>query len=175
MHTLYNTERLTLRKVTENDAPFILQLVNTPAWHRFIGDRNVHSESDAESYLRNGALKQYEAYGFGSFCMELTESKTPIGMCGLYKRDYFTYFDLGFALLPEFEGRGLAFEAAQTIVYLAKNDWKLPALLAITSKDNDRSMGLLQRLGFQQVEDVQFPNETEILNCFRLELHPESN
>jgi ribosomal-protein-alanine N-acetyltransferase len=170
MIIIARTERLILRRATENDADFILELVNTPAWHRFIGDRDVHSIADARDYLDNGPLKSYRDNGFGSYCLELTETGERIGMCGLYKRDSLHYFDLGFALLPEFEGKGYVGEASEGVLKQAKEELNMHTVLAITSKDNERSMNLLKRLGFHLEHDFILPNETEVLNCFRLDL-----
>ncbi len=170
MKPIAHTERLILRRVTLADADFILELVNTPGWLAFIGDRNVHSLEDAENYLKNGVLKSYTEFGFGSYCLELKSSGKRIGMCGLYKRDFFPYFDLGFALLPQSEGNGYAKEACAAIINQAKNKLNLPALLAITSKENERSMTLLKKLDFHQQDDVEFPDSGEVLNCFRLNL-----
>ncbi len=43
---IYNqkTNRLTLRKLEEKDCSFILELLNTEGWLKFIGNRNVHNE-----------------------------------------------------------------------------------------------------------------------------------
>ena len=59
MQIIIETERLFLRKITIDDATFMLELLNTPTWLQFIGDRNVHSIEDAENYLKNGTLKSY--------------------------------------------------------------------------------------------------------------------
>jgi RimJ/RimL family protein N-acetyltransferase len=91
-------------------------------------------------------------------------------MCGLHRREGLPHIDLGFALLPQFEGNGYAAEASEAIIRLAGERWKLSTLLAITSKDNERSMSLLRRLGFQLQGDVTLPGDSEVLNCFRLDL-----
>ena len=58
------TERLILRRFTLDDAAFAFELVNDPAWLRYIGDRNVRSLEYARAYLKNGTLAMYEAVGF---------------------------------------------------------------------------------------------------------------
>jgi RimJ/RimL family protein N-acetyltransferase len=47
MSPIHETERLLLRPFNTDDAPFILELVNSPGWLQFIGDRNIHSIEDA--------------------------------------------------------------------------------------------------------------------------------
>ena len=64
---ILETERLILRKFTLADAPFILELVNTPTWLQFIGDKGVRNLQDAQNYLKNGSLKSYQENDFGFY------------------------------------------------------------------------------------------------------------
>jgi hypothetical protein len=75
------TDRLLIRWLTIDDAPFILKLVNEPAWLRFIGDRGVKNIEDARNYLLKGPLAMYARLGFGLYLTALKESGMPIGMC----------------------------------------------------------------------------------------------
>jgi RimJ/RimL family protein N-acetyltransferase len=138
------TERLILRRLTVDDAGFILTLLNEPSFLRYIGDKKVRNVDDARQYILNGPVASYERNGFGLNLVELKESHTPIGICGLLKRDELPAPDIGFALLPDFWNKGFAFEAATAVLQNAR----LEHVLAITSLDNDASINLLQRLGF---------------------------
>ena len=139
------TERLILRRLTVDDAEFILTLLNEPSFLRFIGDKKVRNLDDARQYILNGPVASYDRHGFGLNLVELKESHTPIGICGLLKRDELPDPDIGFALLPDFCNKGFAFEAATAVL----QDAKPKRVLAITSLDNDASINLLQRLGFR--------------------------
>jgi len=140
------TSRLRLREFTEGDAAFILELVNEPAWLRFIGDRNVHSLEDARVYIARGPVASYARHGFGLWAVELRES--PIGMCGLIRRDSLPHADLGFAFLARHRGHGYAREAAAAAVAVAREAFALPRLLAITDPDNTASRAVLEHVGF---------------------------
>ena len=142
------TQRLLLRQFTVDDADFILTLLNEPSFLRYIGDKKVRNLDDARQYILNGPVATYERYGFGLCLIELRESKTPIGMCGLLKREELPDPDIGFALLPDFWKQGFAFEASSAVLNDASERLKLERILAITSLDNDASIDLLQRLGF---------------------------
>ena len=142
------TERLILRRFTVDDAQFILTLVNEPSFLRYIGDKKIRSIEDARQYILNGPVASYERHGFGLCLVELKESHTPIGMCGLLKREELPAPDIGFALLPEFWNKGFAFEAAVPVLQDARERLGLQRILAITSLDNEASIKLLQRLGF---------------------------
>ena len=167
--TVLETERLSLRRLTVDDAEFILALLNEPSFLRYIGDKKVRNLDDARQYILNGPVGSYERHGFGLKCVELRESHTPIGMCGLLKRDELPDPDIGFALLPDFWNKGFAFEAAQAVLKDARERLQLQRILAITSLDNEASINLLQRLGFKFDEVVQMAPDREPLRLFSSE------
>ena len=141
------TERLRLRPFHESDAPMVLELLNDPAWLRFIGDRKVRSLDDARDYVRK-LSGGYERNGFGLYLVERKDDREPLGMCGLVKRDTLRDPDLGFAFLARHRGAGYAEEAARATLLHAKSDLRLPRLAAVATPDNQRSARLLERLGF---------------------------
>jgi [ribosomal protein S5]-alanine N-acetyltransferase len=149
MSAILDTERLVLRKLTVNDAGFIAGLLNTPTWLRFIGDRGVRTIADAQSYIMKGPLISYTVHGFGLYLVELKATAQSIGMCGILKRDSLEVPDIGYALLPEFENKGYAYEVASATVDHAFKELHLLKLAAITDIDNDRSVRLLERLDFK--------------------------
>jgi len=141
------TERLTLREVSTDDADFILRLLNEPSFLRFIGDKGVRNLQDARQYILNGPIASYNQNGFGLYLVVLKSTNTSIGMCGLIKRETLTDVDIGFAFLPEFWNKGYALESATAVFSYGKNVLKLPRIVAITNKDNVTSGKLLERLG----------------------------
>ena len=143
------TERLFLRQFTVDDAQFILTLLNEPSFIRYIGDKKVRNVDDARQYILNVPVTSYERHGFGLCLVELKESNTPIGMCGLLKRDELADPDIGFAFLPDFWNKGFAFEASTAVLNDARERLRLERILAITSLDNEASIKLLERLGFK--------------------------
>ena len=142
------TPRLRLRELTEDDAAFILELVNEPAWLRFIGDRNVHTLEEARGYIARGPVASYAKHGFGLWAVTLRASQESVGMCGLIRRDSLPHADLGFAFLARHRGHGYAREAAAAAVALAREPYGLTRLLAITDPDNTASRAVLEHVGF---------------------------
>lgn len=151
------TDRLILRYLTHDDKHFIMRLVNEPSWLRFIGDRNVHSPEDAVRYITDGPMAMYAKHGFGLFLVALKDSGTPIGMCGLLKRDTLEHVDIGFAFLPEYWGQGYAYEAAAATMTYGQTQHGLKKIIAITSPDNISSIKLLKKLGLTEKEVIQLP------------------
>jgi RimJ/RimL family protein N-acetyltransferase len=144
---LIETPRLVLRRLAPEDAEFILELLNDPAFLRHIGDKGVRNKRQARAYIRNGPMASYDRFGFGLYHVAL-QGGTPIGICGLLKRDTLDDVDLGFAFLPDFRARGYAFESAEAVLAHARATRGLTRVLAITSPDNAASIGLLEKLGF---------------------------
>lgn len=158
-----NTERLTIRPFTLDDAPFILRLLNEPSFIENIADKGVRDLEGARSYLREGPMASYERHGFGLWRVELRGDGTPIGMAGLLKRDYLDAIDIGYALLPEFCGAGYAFEATSAVLAFARNQLDARRVLAIVAAYNERSIKLLQKLGFEAEGSVRIPGDSEDL------------
>ena len=153
------TARLRLRHLLDSDAPFILALLNEPDFIRNIGDREVRTAEDARRYIQHGPTASYSQHGFGLWLVELRDSGDPIGICGLLKRDYLEHPDLGFALLPAFERRGFAYEAAHAVLNEAFSVMKFQKVLAISLPENLASIRLLKRLGFEYRDQLQHENE----------------
>ena len=166
--TVLDTERLLLRPITVDDAEFILILLNEPSFLRYIGDKQVRNVEDARQYILNGPIASYERHGLGLLLVELRDSHTRIGMCGLLKRDELPEPDIGFTLMPDFWNKGFAFEAAQAVLQDARDRLKLQRILAITSLDNDASIKLLERLGFRFERITRLAPDREEVKLFVL-------
>jgi RimJ/RimL family protein N-acetyltransferase len=141
------TDRLTLRRITTDDAPVILALVNDPAWLEFIGDRGVRTLDDARAYIEKGPVAMYQRLGFGLYLAVRKADGAPVGMAGLVKRDTLDDVDVGFAFFPEFRGQGYAHEAAAAVIAHGKSALGLDRIVAITSPSNARSIRVLEKLG----------------------------
>ena len=174
MTPILETNRLLLREFKKQDASFILKLLNSPGWLKYIGDRNVHSLADAERYLETGPIKSYSVNGYGLSCVAMKESNAPIGMCGFVRRDILPDADLGFAIDSDFEGKGFMFEIANAYISYATDQLRLSRVLGLTTPYNLRSISLLQRLGFTYRNEFMLPGQAEPLLLFRLDLNRQN-
>ena len=139
-----HTERLRIRPVGRSDADFLIVLVNSEGWLKFIGDRNLHTKKQAEDYIE----KISGIPDFHYNIIELKNSLVPVGIISFILRENNDHPDLGFALLPRFTGNGYAEEASRG--YLQEVFKQHPDLkvLAITKHNNDKSIQLIEKLGF---------------------------
>jgi RimJ/RimL family protein N-acetyltransferase len=163
---ILETERLVLRRAVVEDSEFILELLNDPAWLRFIGDRGVRTLDDARAYILKTLVGMYERLGFGLYLTELKGESIPIGLCGLIKRDSLEDVDIGFAFLPEFCGKGYAYESASAVMAYGRRTFGLKRLVAITSPDNEASVRLLEKLGFHFERMAELPGDSEAVSLF---------
>lgn len=147
--TVLETERLTLRRLSPDDAEFILDLLNQPSFLRYIGDKGVRNTEEAINYIQTGPVASYEEHGFGLYLVQLKQTGASIGICGLLKRETLSDVDIGFAFLPAYWSRGYALEAAEAVMKYGKEKFGLQRIVAITSLENESSIKLLEKLGMK--------------------------
>ena len=164
--TVLETDRLQLTHLSDRDAEFIRGLLNEPSFLRFIGDRGVRTADDARRYIQDGPVAGYARYGHGLLRVGLKDGDTPIGMCGVLRRDTLPEPDLGFSLLPAYWSMGYAFEAASAVMRHARGTLRLGRILAITSVDNESSIRLLGKLGFRFERLIRLGDDTTELRLF---------
>ncbi|MCP3060058.1 GNAT family N-acetyltransferase [Myxococcus sp. K38C18041901] len=160
------TERLVLRRVTHEDAAFILGMLNEPSWLRFIGDRGVRTLEAAHDYIKTVPLTQYAQLGYGLYLVEGRKDGASMGLCGLLKRDALEHPDIGFAFMPAYWNQGYAREAAEAVLRHAREDHAISRIAAIVSKDNVSSIKLLERLGLRFERYMRLPGASEDISLY---------
>ena len=162
----FTTQRLSIQPTSEEDAILIYELMNTPKFIQFVGNRNIQSIEEARAYIRKKMLPQLHSLGYSNYTIIRKEDNKKLGACGLYNREGLDGIDIGFGLLPQYEGKGYAFEASQRILKAAIEDFKIKSIKSITSKENLGSQALLKKLGFRVSGSITLPGETEELILF---------
>jgi ribosomal-protein-alanine N-acetyltransferase len=152
------TGRLDLREATLADAPFMRRLLSSPGWIRHISDLNITSDEDAAVYIRDKLLNEYRTQGMGLWIVTEKSCGEAVGLCGLLRRSHLKHVDLGYAFLPEHQGKGYAREAAAACLEYGKNFFGLHRIIAVTKSDNARSINLLLALGMRFQDTVTWPS-----------------
>ncbi len=160
------TNRLILRRLSPDDADFIIELLNEPSFIRYIGDRKIRTREDAHKYILNGPVDSYERHGFGLYLVELRDTGIPIGICGLLKRENLADVDVGFAFLPKFWSKGYAYESASAVLKYAKEICGLNRIVGITSPDNIASISVLEKLGLKFESMVRLTEDSPEIKLF---------
>ncbi|WP_417452862.1 GNAT family N-acetyltransferase [Kiloniella sp.] len=144
---ILETDRLIVREIDEADAPFILRLLNDPAFIKNIADKEIRTLDQACDYINSGPVTSYRENGFGLFVLVLKEGKASIGMCGLVKRDGLDDPDIGYALLPEYCSKGYAVEAANAVLEYGHTQLGIDKIVGIVNPDNTGSAKVLEKIG----------------------------
>jgi RimJ/RimL family protein N-acetyltransferase len=163
--SVIQTPRVDLRELRLDDAEYILELLNEPAFIRFIGDKGVRTLADAREYLLQGPLDSYVRNGFGLYAACLRDG-TPIGMCGLVKREGLDDPDVGFAFLSRYWAKGYAVESAGAVLAHAVQVLHLERVVAITSPDNWSSIAVLEKIGFKFERMIRLVDHSPELKLF---------
>lgn len=158
-HANFSTERLVLRPLALNDAKFMHELVHTPAWLKFIGDRKVESVIDAADYIQrildNPAVRYW--------VVQPKDQEISIGTITLIKRDYLPYPDIGFAFLPYYGKKGYAYEATKQVLDTFLKDPSFPTIMATAAPDNIDSIRLLEKLGLTFKEKIEIEGKAPVV------------
>ncbi len=165
------SDRLSIRPISIIDAAFMLQLMNTAGWLEFIGDRNVKDRTAASNYILTRIIPSYHSYGFGLYLVLLKNKNTPIGICGLVKREGLDHPDLGFAVLPEYAGQGYTSEASETILNYADKQLEIPIIYGITTQLNIAAIRVLEKQGLRFQQTVQLPQDKNEFLLYAKALH----
>jgi ribosomal-protein-alanine N-acetyltransferase len=161
------TERLVLRELTLNDAEFILELLNEAAFLQFIGDKGVRTLADARGYILKGPMDSYGRHGFGLLAACLLDG-TPIGICGLVKREGLADADVGFAFLSRHRSKGYAVEAASAVLTHAMRVLHIQRIAAITSPENLGSIAVLEKIGLKFERMIRLAEDSAELKLYGL-------
>jgi RimJ/RimL family protein N-acetyltransferase len=151
---ILETPNLFVKLFTFDDTSFIRTLTNTEGWLSFIGDKNIRSDEDACRYLETGPMQSYRENGYGLWRVSMKPDDVPIGMCGFVRRKGLPGPDIGFAFMPGFTGKGYAIEAVTAVITYGFAALNLDKILAITMKENTRSINLLQKAGLRYTRDI---------------------
>ncbi len=167
---ILESQRLSLRQFSSDDAEFILELLNEPSFIHFIGDRKIRSLDGAKVYIKNGPVASYAQHGFGLYLVELKETGDFIGMCGLIKRDTLDDVDIGYAFLPKFWSKGYAVESALAVKEYARKVVGLKRIVAITDPQNMASIRVLEKIGMTFEKMIKLSEDDIELKLFSVDL-----
>lgn len=168
--TILATERLVLRELVPDDAPFMLELLNDPAYILNIADRGVRDLEGARRHLEERWRASYAEHGFGLWAVVHRETGACTGLCGLIRRAGLDDVDIGYAFLPAFRGQGFAVESALGVKAHARDVVGLTRLVAVVTPGNDRSIRVLERLGMHFERTLRLPGDTSDVALYATEL-----
>ena len=159
MHTI-KTDRLIIQEATLAYDQFFVKLMNSPGWLQYIGDRGIRHQYDAQKYIKHSLHSSYQKNKYGLYLVIEQVSNTPIGICGLLQRTYLTSPDIGFAILPAYEGKGYITEAGIAVIEDARVRLGIETVMGITIPGNKGSQRVLEKLGLRFSKEIERSGET---------------
>jgi ribosomal-protein-alanine N-acetyltransferase len=170
---LFETPRLRLERISEDDAGLLLDVWNDPTFIHFVSDRGIRTDDEARTAIREGTLTLYEHYGYGPYRIVRKTDAANIGICGLFRRDFLDVPDLGYAVLPAFRGEGYASEASRQVLVAAAVVFGLKVVKALVSPRNEASIHVVEKLGFSLEQKLNIERDEEtLLFSFDLDTAP---
>ena len=154
------TERLILRTLTEQDSQDIFEIRSNPEINKFLQRDPPKNSFEALEFIlnikRNSANNEIVFWG-----ISLQNNPKLIGTICLWKfsEDRKTA-ELGYELLPEYQGKGMMSEAVNFVLKFGFKDLNLDKIEAFTNRNNSDSIKLLQNLKFifdKDRRDEKFP------------------
>ena len=165
MTVVFETPRLVVRTLTDDDAPALHELHRHDEVMRWL-DRTL-STGVADEVARLARWRAHERDGFGFFAMALRETGEVVGVLILKPFDDLPHVDLGWRLRPDHWGSGYATEAARGAVDYAFGTLGLDEVAAATLPDNVRSRAVMERLGMTYAGEVEHAGLPHVLYLLR--------
>ena len=148
---------------------FLARLYNTPLFISGSGKTRITTAEQACELIQNRFIPEQDLNGYGTYLVSLKASSTdslansrPIGSVNLTKGNTPTSYtapDIGFAILPEFNGKGYATEGGKALLEYAKDQLGITEVFGFCDPKNMRSKKVLKKIGFEA-------RGTATLKCF---------
>ena len=143
------TERLSLRELTEADAENVFRLNESPAIVRYVGEPTLKSAAEGLELLRTRLLPQYAGYGVGRLAVIVRADARFIGWCGLKFIPEDNEYDLGYRYFERDWGQGYATEAARAVVAWGRQQLPGKRIVGKAMLGNVASIKILQKIGLR--------------------------
>ncbi|GGF04428.1 GNAT family N-acetyltransferase [Flavobacterium limi] len=155
------TERLILRRITDDDINEVFELRSNPETMKYIPRPLVKTTDDALAHIAMIEEKIGTNTGI-NWGITLKENSKVIGIIGYYRMQPENYrAEIGYMLLPEFHGKGIITEALIRLISYGFNDMGLHSIEAVIDPENTASEKVLEKCGFikeAHLKEAEFYN-----------------
>ena len=149
------TERLWLRGWSTQDLDGLCRIFSTEENARFIGGKLERWQ--CYQYLL-ATIGHWFVSGWGKFAVEEKVSGSFVGFCGPAFADGWPEPEISYSLVPEFQGKGYAFEAAKRSLQFAYEELGWKTAVSQIDRDNPGSKKVSEKLGaVKEAKDIEFP------------------
>ena len=139
------TERLILRKFTEQDLKALFLILKDEEVNKFLPWFPVKNLVETKRFYVERYASKYQSAQAYAYAICLKNDNIPIGYI---KVDMGESHDLGYGLRKEFWHQGIVSEAAKAVVEQVRKDG-LPYITATHDRNNPRSGMVMQKVGMK--------------------------
>jgi ribosomal-protein-alanine N-acetyltransferase len=162
MSFVFQTPRFIIRRLEATDREDMFKMDNDPEVHRYLGNTPVQTIEETDAIIRS-ILDQYDRLGVGRMAIIDKTTHAFVGWTGLKKleepyNNQVGVYDLGYRLLQEYWGKGVATETALGTIYYGFNTLNLEKITAMADCDNLGSNHVLTKAGMHFVETFMLDN-----------------
>ncbi|MDI1255240.1 MAG: GNAT family N-acetyltransferase [Flavobacterium sp.] len=145
---ILETERLLLRRLENSDLKNVYALRSNPKTMQYIPRPLATTENEALEHIKmiNEKIENNEGI---NWAVTLKENPDCIGIMGLYRIQKENYrSEIGYMILPEYNGKGIVTEAVARIVQYGFEILNLHSIEGVIDPDNIASARVLEKNGF---------------------------
>jgi ribosomal-protein-alanine N-acetyltransferase len=152
--------KITLREATIADAEFLVSMMNDKEFKKYFPSSLISKTVEEEKKRLNHFIANSKN-GTGCYFI-IMQGKERVGMADIYKIDKRNNRSgIGYGILKEYWGKGIATKATKHLLYFAKKELKLHAIEATADPKNVGSQKVLEKNGFKKIgliKDYYFEN-----------------
>lgn len=166
------TDRLVLRPLNIEDANEVFLLRSNDSVNKYLGRNKVSVIDEAINFIEkisNAIAKNESLY----WAITTKGNNFLIGTICLFSIDIIKdRAEIGYELMPEFQGKGYMQESISAVIRFAFDTLKIKTITATLTPDNSKSISILKRNNFKSDSNYTYASKKEMENlcCFYLEL-----
>lgn len=145
------TKRLTINHLCLDDV-VDLRRMDTDLRVRHYIDGKASPLKKTKKYLSENIIS-YRENGYGRYAIRDADTNKFLGICGFLKESY--GLDFGYRFLPSCWGKGIATEAASTVLEKGISDNLREQVVGIVLPENKASINVLCKVGFKWQENLE--------------------
>lgn len=170
MSVIIETERFFIREINLSDVDDLFELDSDPQVHLYIENNPVRNKEQIVSVIEM-LQEQYKENGIARWAVVDKNTGECVGWSGLKLfriplNGHINFYELGYRFKTKHWGKGYATETSRAIINYGFENLNVDVLYAITHPENEKSIHVLQKMGFQFIETFDY--EGDLTNWFEL-------
>ena len=153
--TILETKRCIVRELCLDDLDGLFELYADDGMDDYT--EGLYPYEEEKEFQRAYIEHMYRYFGYGMWLVFSKDTGKIIGRAGLEHREYNgeTELELGYLIGKKYQGQGYATEVCKAILDYAKENVYFPRINTLVDAENEVSIALTKKLGFEYEEDFE--------------------